>query len=70
MVETAIEVTGGYISASDIQAILRFGRAMLEHPVELIDGAREVLETLRTRDHQWGLHDARLVARAPEALGS
>ena len=52
MAETAIEVTGGYIPASDIQAILRFGRAMLEHPVELIEGAREVLETLRGRDHQ------------------
>jgi putative hydrolase of the HAD superfamily len=52
MVETAIEVTGGTIPAADIQAILRFGRAMLEHPVELIDGAREVLHTLRARDHQ------------------
>ena len=70
MVETAIEVTGGNIPAADRQSILRFGRVMLEHPVELIEGAREVLETLRRRDHQWGLHDARLVARAPEALGS
>jgi putative hydrolase of the HAD superfamily len=25
---------------------------MLEHPVELIEGAREVLETLRARDHE------------------
>jgi putative hydrolase of the HAD superfamily len=52
MVETAIEVTGGRIPAEDIQAILRFGRAMLEHPVELIDGAREVLDILRARHHE------------------
>ena len=52
MVETAIEVTGGQIPAEDIQAILDCGRLMLEHPVELIDGAREVLETLRSLDHE------------------
>ena len=52
MVETAIEATEGRIPAEDIQAILRFGRAMLEHPVELIEGAREVLELLRERDHE------------------
>ena len=52
MVETAIEVTDGRIPATDIAAILSFGRAMLEHPVELIEGAREVLESLRVRDHE------------------
>ena len=52
MVETAIEVTDGRIPATDIASILSFGRAMLEHPVELIEGAREVLETLRARDHE------------------
>ena len=52
MVETAIEVTDGRIPASDITAILSIGRAMLEHPVELIEGAREVLESLRARDHE------------------
>lgn len=52
MVETAIEVTDGRIPAGDIASILTFGRAMLEHPVELIEGAREVLETLRARDHE------------------
>ena len=26
---------------------------MLEHPVELIEGAREVLESLRARDELW-----------------
>jgi len=52
MIETAIEVTQGKIPAEDIDAILRFGRVMIEHPVELIDGAREVIDTLRARDHE------------------
>ena len=25
---------------------------MIEHPVELVEGAREVLDTLRARDHE------------------
>ena len=52
MIETAIEVTHGRIPADDIEAILRFGRAMIEHPVELIEGARDVIDTLRRRDHE------------------
>lgn len=52
MVETAIAVTDGRIPAQDISTILSFGRTMLEHPVELVEGAREVLETLRSRDHE------------------
>ena len=28
------------------------GRTLLEHPVELVEGAREVLETLRARDQE------------------
>ena len=41
MVETAIEVTESRIPAEDIQTILAFGRSMIEHPVELVEGARE-----------------------------
>ena len=52
MVETAIEVTDARIPAADIAAILAFGRAMLEHPVELIDGVSEVIEQLRTQGHE------------------
>ncbi|KAA2235537.1 HAD family hydrolase [Salinarimonas soli] len=52
MVETAIELTDGRIPAADIAAILRFGRAMLDHPVELIEGVGEVLDRLRGRDHE------------------
>jgi putative hydrolase of the HAD superfamily len=52
MVETAIEVTRGRIPARDIQTILRVGRTMLEHPIELIEGAADVLARLRARDHE------------------
>src|ERR687893_1526370 len=52
MIETAIEVTERRIPAEDIQTILAYGRTMIEHPIELIEGAREVLETLRARDHE------------------
>src|SRR5215213_1297915 len=52
MVETAIAVTDGRIPVQDIRTILSFGRTMLEHPVELVEGAREVLESLRARDHE------------------
>jgi len=58
MVETAITVTDGRIPAQDIHTILSFGRTMLEYPVELAEGAREVLETLRARDHElWLIAD-------------
>jgi len=58
MVETAIIVTDGRIPAQDIRTILSFGRTMLEYPVELVEGAREVLETLRARDHElWLIAD-------------
>lgn len=52
MVETAVAITDERIPARDIDAILGFGRAMLAHPVELMEGARDVLETLRQRDHE------------------
>ena len=61
MVETAIAVTGGRIPAADISTILSFGRTMLEHPVEVVEGAREVLETLRALDHElWLVADGDL----------
>jgi putative hydrolase of the HAD superfamily len=52
MIETAIEVTGGRIPAEDIQTILALGQAMLRYPVELIDGARDVIDHLRANDHE------------------
>ena len=52
MIETAIEITQGAIPATDIAVILRLGQAMLAHPTEVLDGVREVLATLKARDHE------------------
>ena len=51
MIETAIEITREAIPASDLAVILLIGQAMLGHPVEVLDGVRETLATLRARDH-------------------
>ncbi|WP_279479943.1 HAD family hydrolase [Aureimonas sp. SK2] len=49
LIETAIEVTNGRVGSTEIGAILAEGRAMLEHPVELLPGAREAVERLSGR---------------------
>lgn len=46
MIETAIEVTEGRVPASVISELLGAGRAMLDHPVELLPHAREAVEAL------------------------
>ena len=46
MIETAVEVTKGEVSASVIAEILSFGRQMLQNPVETLPHARETLEAL------------------------
>ncbi len=51
MIETAIEVTDGRVSARVISEILEAGRAMLSHPVETLPYARETLEAL-TETHR------------------
>jgi putative hydrolase of the HAD superfamily len=45
-IETAIEVTDGKFSPEEVRELLALGRGMLAHPVELLDGAAEVLDTL------------------------
>ena len=52
MVETAIDVTDARIPTRDIATILELGRSMLEHPLELIEGAREAVEALAA-DEKW-----------------
>lgn len=52
LVETAIEVTGGAIPTEAISTILDFGKDLLDHPVELLDGVAEAVEGFRAR----GLH--------------
>lgn len=46
MIETAIEVTEGRVPASVIAELLGSGRAMLEHPVEILPHARETVAAL------------------------
>ncbi len=45
-IETAIHLSSGKISADEIQYLIDLGRAMLAHPVELIDGAADTLAQL------------------------
>jgi len=49
MIETALEVSEGRVPASVIRTLLDRGKAMLSHPVELLDGVREVVEALQDR---------------------
>ncbi len=49
MIETAIEVSGGEVPAAGIEEILGWGKAMLEHPLELLDGVRETVDWLADR---------------------
>ncbi|MDR6771444.1 HAD family hydrolase [Azospirillum sp. BE72] len=49
MLETAIAVTDGKVAARDLQSLIDFGKAMLDHPVELLPGVAEVVEALASR---------------------
>lgn len=51
MIETAVEVTGGQVSAHAIGEILAMGREMLRHPVEALPHAREALADLSANFH-------------------
>jgi len=43
MIESAIELTRGRIEANDIHRIVRLGKDVLAHPVELLPGIREAV---------------------------
>lgn len=49
MVETAIEVSRGEVSTSAIAELLRLGKQMLAHPVELLEGVGEAVDALAER---------------------
>lgn len=49
MIETAIAVTDGRVPARDLQSVIDFGKAMLDHPVELLPGVADVVEALSGR---------------------
>ncbi len=45
-IETAIELSNGKISAAEIRELLELGRAMLAHPVDLLDGVADTVAAL------------------------
>jgi len=52
MIETAIEVSNGAVTALEIQRIIDMGKAMLSSPVDPIDGVDAVVETMKRRGHR------------------
>ncbi|MDA8016606.1 MAG: HAD family hydrolase [Thermoanaerobaculia bacterium] len=46
LIETALELSEENVPASVIRQILDYGKAMIEHPVELLPGVRSTLELL------------------------
>ncbi|MGF1559293.1 MAG: HAD family hydrolase [Flavobacteriaceae bacterium] len=46
MIESALEISNSSVSQATLSKILRLGKDMIEHPVELLEGVVEVLEKL------------------------
>ena len=49
MIETAIEIAGSELPASALQEVIEWGKDLLRHPVELLDGVAETIPSLRER---------------------
>jgi putative hydrolase of the HAD superfamily len=49
MIETAIEMTGGQLTAADVRQIIDWGREMLAGPIRLLDGVADAVATLAER---------------------
>ncbi len=49
LVETAVEVAGKGLKAGTVGEILGMGRAMMRHPVDLLDGVEDGLSALQQR---------------------
>ena len=49
MVEAAIQLTGGRITAEEIHEIVSLGKAMLEAPVDLLDDVEQTLDAVKGR---------------------
>jgi putative hydrolase of the HAD superfamily len=50
-IETAIELSGGGIRAAEIREIIAYAKEMLDHPVELLEGAADTVPLL-AQTHQ------------------
>lgn len=51
MVEAAVDITDGRIHARDLHRIVQIAKDMLRHPVELLPGVREAVETIAGEHH-------------------
>jgi putative hydrolase of the HAD superfamily len=51
LIETAIDVSNGSVGAATIAGLVEIGRALLQHPVELIDGAEAAITALTDEHH-------------------
>jgi putative hydrolase of the HAD superfamily len=51
-IETAIELTGGRVSATELRELVALGREILAHPVELLDAVPDTLATLAAAGHR------------------
>lgn len=49
MIETAIELTNGTVTAHEIGQIIEVGKQLIDFPIEVLDGIADVLETLSKR---------------------
>ena len=49
MIETAMQVSGHTVGADTIAQILKLGKQLLDEPIELLDGVKEVLQALHSR---------------------
>lgn len=49
LIESALEISDGKVPGHVVQEILNHGKAMIEHPVELLPEVKETLERLRGR---------------------
>lgn len=57
MIEAAVEITGGRVSASDVHRIVALGKDLLRHPVDLLPGIRDAVEAVAVH------HDIVLVTK-------
>ncbi|MGB5667276.1 MAG: HAD family hydrolase [Maribacter sp.] len=49
MIESALELSNNKVSQATIHDILNLGKKMIAHPVELLDGVKEVLQQLNNK---------------------
>jgi len=52
MVETAIEISRRRVTAAEIHQIVMMGKAMLDAPLDLMDGVEQVLDSLLAADYR------------------